>query len=828
MLLLGAQRETVSDVLLPTGVQVRPAGRTTILAGRPVDAVFSPDGARLYVKDNAGIRVLRVSDGTEVAQLGTPGGTSLTGMAVSSDGQRLWVTGASTKLHEIDVASTPPRILRSLDLPGPGGKGNSFPCGIALSPDGRLAYVGLSLSNALGVVDLTAGKLIKEIPVGIAPYGVTLSSDGSTATVSVMGGPLEPAARTAPSAGTPTPVDERGVATSGGVATVDLTTGKVRRVERVGRQASGLARQSDQRTLVALTNDDRIAVIDATSGRQTQTVGVKPDRHLPFGSMPTAIATTPTRVYVALAGNNAVAVLDAKTLRIRGYIPTGWYPTAVTVHGTTLAIANLKGLGARRSPRPDAAGRNSYDYASSVQILPVPTDAELRTMTQQVMAELHTPQILRAFERSRRSKVTPVPVPSRLGEPSLLQHVVYVIKENRTYDQLFGDMKEGDGDARLCTYPENVTPNHHALAREFVLLDNYYCNGVLSADGHSWATEGNVTPYLERAFGGFSRSYTFGDDPLTYSSSGFLWDRVLDAGLSFRNFGEMDYATPPAGMKLRDLLTHRSGPFPKFTHSIGIDRLRQYSDPEYPGWNMEIPDVLRIERFRTELKRFEATGLFPNLVIVYLPQDHGGSSVTARANMADNDRAVGELVEMLSKSKFWPKMAVFINEDDPQGGFDHVDGHRSVCLVASPYTRGRGVVSNFYNQTSVLHTMLRILGLPPLNQRDASSPLMSACFRSKPDLTPYAARPNQVPLDETTVPKATAALNRFSAKVKAHMAKIPLGHKTPADEDLMNRYIWHEAKGMSARYPAEFAGFHGKGLRRKGLKMVEMEDSDER
>jgi hypothetical protein len=439
---------------------------------------------------------------------------------------------------------------------------------------------------------------------------------------------------------------------------------------------------------------------------------------------------------------------------------------------------------------------------------------------------VNAPQILRAYERVLRSKAKPVPVPKRLGDPSVFQHVIYVIKENRTYDQIFGDIKLGDSDPRLCVYPEEVTPNHHAIAREFGLLDNYYCNGVLSADGHSWATEGNVTPYLERAFGGFNRSYTFGDDPLTFSSSGFLWDRVLDAGLGFRNFGEMDYAEPPAGMKLKDLLKARGGEYPKFTHKVGIDRLRRYTDPVYPGWNMEIPDVVRMDRFLTELKRYEVEGGFPSLSIVYLPQDHTGSSVTNRANVADNDLAVGQLVAAMSRSKFWPKTAIFINEDDPQGGFDHVDGHRSICLVASAYSRNRGVVSKFYNQTSVLHTMLRILGLPPLNQKDAASPLMTACFGAKPDLRPYTVRENRIPLDETTVPKQTAEFTVYAQKVKARMAKIPLGHKTRADEDALNRLIWHEAKGLRTPYPAKFAGAHGRGLKKRGLQHEDVEDDD--
>ena len=311
--------------------------------------------------------------------------------------------------------------------------------------------------------------------------------------------------------------------------------------------------------------------------------------------------------------------------------------------------------------------------------------------------------------------------------------MIYVIKENRTFDQVFGDIQEARSEPSLCFFPDAVTPNHHALARRFGVLDNYYCNGVLSADGHSWATEGNVTPYLERAFGGFARSYTFGDDPITYSSSGFLWDHVLDAGLSFRNYGEMDYAKPPAGMKYQEIWNAFEQKKPiEFAQNIGIDRLRRYSCREYPGWNMMIPDVLRMDRFLNEFREFEKDGDLPSLCLVYLPQDHLGGGITTRSHMADNDLAIGRLVEAVSKSKYWKDTVIFINEDDPQNGYDHIDGHRSLCLAISAYSRP-GVNHHFYNQTSVLRTILQIFGLPPMNQQDAAAPLMTDCFQAKPD-----------------------------------------------------------------------------------------------
>ncbi|HAP75951.1 MAG TPA: hypothetical protein DCR14_07705 [Acidimicrobiaceae bacterium] len=400
-----------------------------------------------------------------------------------------------------------------------------------------------------------------------------------------------------------------------------------------------------------------------------------------------------------------------------------------------------------------------------------------------------------------------------------------MIKENRTYDQIFGDMPQGDGDPRLCTFGRELSPNHHAIAEQFVLLDNYYCNGVLSADGHSWATEGNVTPYLDRAFGGFNRSYTFGDDPITYSSSGFLWDQFLGAGLSFRNYGEMDYAEPPAGADyFKQLAALKNNEKLVYEQKIGIARLRRYSSRDYPGWNMAIPDIVRMDRFLREFREFEANGQLPNLSIVYLPQDHFGGPVTSAAHMADNDLAVGMLVEAVSKSRFWKETVIFINEDDPQNGYDHVDGRRSICLVVSPYTKRKAVVSDFYNQTSVLRTILHIFGLPPMNQRDASSPLMTNCFTIKPDFSPYQTIVPKTPVDQRP-PSPTLPQALWAAAVRS----IPMkqtGLKTAFHDELFNRAVWHEQKGVLTPYPFEWAGDHGRGLEKRKLKGVPEEDKD--
>jgi hypothetical protein len=414
-------------------------------------------------------------------------------------------------------------------------------------------------------------------------------------------------------------------------------------------------------------------------------------------------------------------------------------------------------------------------------------------------------------------------VPRRLGESSVFDHVVYIIKENRTYDQVFGDLPQGNADPSLCTFGREVTPNHHALAEEFVLLDNYYCNGVLSADGHAWAVEGYATDYLEKSFGGWARSYPFaGDDPLSFAATGFIWDHVLLHGLAFRNYGEMNKTTPQPNTarwpEIWEDYRAKTGKI-SFEHDIQIETLRRYSCPDAPGWNMRIPDAIRADVFLKEFAGYEQRGDWPNLILIYLPSDHtSGTSPgapTPRAQVADNDLALGRIVERISQSRFWSKTCIFVNEDDPQNGFDHVDGHRSLCLVVSPYTKRGAVVSQFYNQTSVLHTLSRMLGIPPMNQLVALAPLMTDCFTSRPDFTPYQCRPNQIPLDE---------MNRDTAELRGdelHWALQSLEQEWDdvdrADEDTLNRILWHSVKGVDTPYPARFAGAHGRGLRKLGL-----------
>jgi YVTN family beta-propeller protein len=811
--------EARNGTLLPTYQTVRPAGDPVSFKGRPVDLTLAPDGKRLYAKDNRGVVVIDTQSWKVVQEATLEGGTSMHGIAVAADGRHLYVTDAQSELAEAEI--TPGAELmwrRRIALPCR-GQGPSYPCGLALSPGGDRAYVCLSRDNGLGVVDLTTGRLFTTIAVGVAPWDVALSHDGLTAYVSNWGGRLPlPGETVAPSAGTPTLIDGRGVARSGSISIVDLTTDREVAQVETGLHPSALAlNASGTRLFVANANSDTVSVIDLLGRRLLQTISVHSDMVLPFGSAPTGLALSPDEktLYVSNGGNNAIGViaLDHMGRRdaVEGLIPTGWYPGAVVTDGRAIYIANVKGLGARA--KGEEKGYNVYQYSGIISRVPIPTGSDLRRYTAQAVAAARIPEILRAGRRppsrvarprhpGRPAGVTTAP----RAIPGYYRHVVYIIKENRTYDQLFGDLKQGDGDPNLCVFGRDVTPNHHALAEQFVLLDNFYCNGVLSADGHSWVTEGNVTDHLEKAFGGFTRSYTFGDDPLTYSSSGFIWDDFLIHGLTFRNYGEMDYAAPTPQANFAAIYADFISGERKigFTHNIGIESLRRHSSPDYPGWNLSIPDVVRAEIFLQDLKRIEIRSELPNLTIIYLPSDHTGADVSPRSYLADNDLALGRIVDGISHSRFWATTCIFVVEDDSQAGFDHVDGHRSICLVASPYVKHGAVLHEFYNQTSVLHTMESIFGLPPMNQLDAAAPLMRNCFNSTPDLRPYTALPNTTPLTETK--QALNTLRRKSAFWRDLSRKVRYDSPDASDEDALNRILWHTVRGEGAHYPVKQAG----------------------
>jgi hypothetical protein len=486
----------------------------------------------------------------------------------------------------------------------------------------------------------------------------------------------------------------------------------------------------------------------------------------------------------------------------------------VSADAKKLYVANIKGHGSL-SEAKGKGKKNSHDHLGSVSVIDVPDEKQLDKYTDEVNANNRLTYSLAGLEKPR-SDIKPVPVPERHGEPSVFEHVFYVIKENRTYDQVFGDLKGGKGDSNLVMFGEKVTPNFHALARQFTLFDNFYCSGVLSADGHSWTNAAYVTDYLERSFGTFTRSYPYeGSDPLAFAPTGFLWNNALAHKKTFRNYGEFCKTTYTPKATWSDVYSdYKNG-----TQKIKIDvkpnlpSLEPYTHPSYPGFPLTTPDVYRAKMFLEEFRQFEKKGKLPNLVYVFLPADHTSGTnpgaPTPRAMVADNDLAVGQIVEAISKSKFWPKTCILIVEDDPQNGFDHIDGHRTVAFVISPYTKRKFVDSTNYNQTSMVKTIELMLGLPPMNQLDLSATPMRSCFQAEPDLTPYTCLANNIPLDEMNPP-----LKKLKGKALFWAEKslaLDLSKEDRADEDTFNRILWHATRGYDTPYPSEFVNRRSPG-----------------
>ncbi len=814
--------------VVPTKQILSGVGEFVETGGRPVDLVLSPDGGTVYVKSTRQLMAVDAASWTWRQGIDYPGhGAAMHGIAVSKDGSHVYVTGAVDELYDFAVATDGTMSFsRTISL-----LTNTAPCGVALSPDGMTAYVCLSLNNVLAVVDLSSGTVSQEISVGVAPWDVVLSSDGNTAYVSDWGGRHpEEGDLTALSTGTPVVVDERGIASSGAVSFVSLLLSMETAQVPTGLHPSDLELSQDGNTLyVVAANSDTVTVIDTPTKTVKETVQVRPDPMLPFGSAANGLVLSrdSKTLYVANGGNNAIAVVELPNEQhtnslLQGFIPTYWYPGAVIADEANLYVADVKGY---------SWGPNANNFYGRSEKIPIPSPAMLSNYTAQVLSNTRVPEILQTQTPARAGR-SPVPVPENVGEPSVFQHVLYIIKENKTYDSVFGDLPRGNADSNLCLYPEFVTPNHHALAAQFVLLDNFYCNGVLSIDGHSWSTEGNASDYLEKSWGGFSRSGDFDGDALVYSSSGFIWNNVLERGLSFRNHGEMVNSFPqpdqPTWLQVYSDYKNQTGQI-WYSDYVNKATLKPHTSTNAHGWNLSIPDEIRADDFLKEFSTAQSNGFWPNFNILFLPSDHTAGETpgfpTPSAMVADNDLALGRVVEAVTKSIFWTNTVIFVIEDDPGGIGDHVDGHRSICLVISPYTKRGQLISTFYNQTGVLHTMEQIMGVPPMNQLDAMSPLMSGCFTNVPNFSPYTSLPNNIPLD-TMNPGTTTALTAEEHSWAEKSMKLDFTGPDKAEEDTLNRAVWHSIKG-NARYPSECVGAHGKGLKKLGLMNVKTNRKDD-
>jgi YVTN family beta-propeller protein len=827
-------------IVVPTNQILKPAGRQITFPGRPVDLAFAEDGKVLVVKNNRSLEFIDLGTGKVRQTLVLPNvgdpklGFSVVGLIVH-DG-RIYASDSWGQVRVVERKADGKYSFadKHIDMVKPRVGGYAHPAGMALLSDEEM-MVTSTRGNNVQLVNRATGQVEQVIGVGVAPFTVLPVGPGRCY-VSNWGGdaPSENDPK-AVSSGTPIRIDPKtGVANHGTISVLAAVPGKWKQVKTIegGLHPSAMAASPRGRFVyVANAASDTVSVMDRRSDSVVETIPCRPEGRLPFGGGPNALALSPDggTLYVALGTNNCLAVVrlgatafDADPAERRpeksavvGLIPTGWYPGGILVspEGKTLYVANIKGHGSLSQPRPKEKGKQTYDALGSISVIEVPDAEQLAKYTETVNANNRLAYSIAGLEKPSPD-AKPVPVPARHGEPSLFKHVIYIIKENRTYDQLFGDIKEGNGDPHLVMFGEEVTPNHHALARQFTLFDNFYCSGVLSADGHTWVNQAYVSDYLERAFGGFTRSYPDdGNDPLAYVPTGFLWDNALAHKKTLRNYGEYVKSTYlPAKSTWADWYAEHqapgSNPKLKAVSRANLATLEPYTHPAYPWFPLLMPDVFRARLFLDEFKEFEKKGEFPNLVYVTLPCDHTSATKpgfpTPRAMVADNDLALGQIIEAVSRSKFWRETCTFVVEDDPQNGFDHVDGHRTVALVISPYTKRKFVDHTNYNQTGMVKTIELILGLPSMNQLDLSATAMRVCFDSQADPTPYACLPSRIKLDEMNPPLAKLQGKALGWAKKSLALNLDDGDE--ADEDTLNRILWHATRGYDTPYPEEFVG----------------------
>jgi YVTN family beta-propeller protein len=746
----------------------------------------------------------------------------------------------------------------------------SYPGGLALSADGKSAYVLLNQQDTLAKINLTANPPVQgeQIRVGNAPHSIVINSAGTTAYVSNEGGRVATAKDfQINSAGTPIVADPlTGAATTGTVSVVDLATLKVTyTIQNVGLHPTGLAFYG-QNLLVANAYSDTISVINTTTNQVVRTINLGLPIGIPgtgepaWGATPVSIAVDGTAgvAYVALYGANAVAVVSLSndaTTPVLGMIPVAYAPASVALDKATsqLIVANDKGIGTRYSMETDwgVTDYNTHQDNGTVSIVPVPNTVTLATMTAQVFENNHWDLIQNIQSASGGSpKTAPIAIPAKIGDPSLIKHVFVIVRENRTYDQILGDVAAGNGDPALAVFGIGsaagavVTPNVHTLVKRFPLFDNFYDPSRQSADGHQWITEG-MAPYADDIQSpDWVRSYPGGNagDALAYQKKGFVFSEAETAGLPVKLYGEYvendtflqpngSTAEPSWSQFYADSQCFEGGPGCAAPGTKGETTLyyqntvqAQSSVPavfkhlitNFPQFDLGIPDQFRVDLWSQDFNKDVAAGTVPALEFMWVMCDHTGGPPTGIAEQADNDLAVGRMIDIISHSSVWSTSAIFIEEDDSQDGVDHVDGHRSPGYIVSPYVKQGGFTdSTYYSQTNMTRTIEQILGLPPMNHMDlVASPMRTAFVQGTPpasNFEPWTHVANQVPLTQGVT--ASTAKSTDSPKVKALRAawqqkktQIFAGKLTKPDAedpDTVNHLNWYEATGFVRPYPGE-------------------------
>jgi DNA-binding beta-propeller fold protein YncE len=783
--------------VLPNGWSLKPAGRQSRLGDLPVQIAVHPREPVLAIL-HAGygeheVVTVNSATGAVIGRVALP--ASFAGLVWSADGKRLFAGGGfDDRIYRFDHAEgllsrkTALVYSEGQEVPGQprssrparGAPSRRVPAGLALTDDGKTLYAAAAFGHSVGRFDAESGAFQGEIPLEASsfPYGLALDESRKHLYVSLW--------------------------SKAKVAVVNTETFEVAGHWPTEDHPNELLLSKGGKVLfVANANRNTVTVIDTEKGKSIETIGTAIDPQAPSGSTPNSLALSSDQsvLFVANANTNNLAVVNVKDPGASsplGFIPVGWYPTSVRLaaDGKTIYVANGKGASSRANrggPRPGFAGdgQTTEEYIGglfqgTLSTIPTPTAGQMAAYSQAV----YECSPLRRGDAAGVTGPAPAqghPIPSKVGGASPIRYVVYIIKENRTYDQVFGDLPQGNGDPNLCLFPEAITPNHHALARDFVLLDNFYVDGEVSADGHEWSMGAYASDFVERIW---PLGYR-GDRRVPYPSEGafeaaarpsggYLWDKAAAKGISYRSYGEF-------------IANGRTAEQPG---RATVKALEGHFDPMFRGFDLDYPDAARADRFLAELAGFERAGDMPQLVILRLPNDHtSGTSPgkwTVTAGVGDNDLALGRIVEGLSKSRFWRQMAIFVVEDDAQNGSDHVDAHRTVALAISPYIKRHSVDSRMYSTSSMLRTMELILGLDPMSQFDAAARPMFNAFTSVRDDTPYVHRPARVDLNARNTPGAPMAdVSR----------RLDLEIEDRADDLLFNEIIWKAVKGADAIMP---------------------------